>query len=441
MPELTYSRVNRDLLKTLEAPGRTYWVVLAFLLLGVGFFAFSEFTQIYRGMGMSGKSIPVGWAVYITTFVFWVGIGHAGTLISAILYLFGARWRTPIYRSAEMMTVFAVLTAGLFPLIHLGRSWYFYWLMPYPNQRLLWPNFRSPLIWDVFAVSTYLTVSSMFLFLGLIPDLSSIRDRATGWRRRLYTALSLGWRGNDRQWRHFNSAYLFFASFATPLVISVHSVVSWDFTMGVVPGWHSTIFAPYFVAGAIHSGLAMVIVLLFPLRRIFNLYDYLRTEHFENMAKLMIVTSLIIGYAYGIEFFVAWYSGVEAEWSAFVNRALGPHGYMFWAMVLFNCVLPLLFFFRRVRRSMWGLIVICVLVNVGMWLERFVIIAVSLMHDYDPSTWVTEFRPTWVEAGILVGSFFWFFTLFFIFAKIFPTVSIMEVKEALPPPLRHEGHA
>ncbi|MGH9779784.1 MAG: NrfD/PsrC family molybdoenzyme membrane anchor subunit [Candidatus Acidiferrales bacterium] len=436
MPELTYSRVNRDLLRTLETPGRRYFLLIGVLLMGVAFFAFSEFTQIYRGMGMSGKTIPVGWAVYITTFVFWVGIGHAGTLISAILYLFGARWRTAVYRSAEMMTVFAVLTAGLFPLIHLGRSWYFYWLVPYPNQRELWPNFRSPLIWDVFAVSTYLTVSSMFLFLGLIPDLAAIRDRARGWRKKLYTVLSLGWRGGDRQWRHFNAAYLFFAAFATPLVISVHSVVSWDFTMGIVPGWHSTIFAPYFVAGAIHSGLAMVIVLLVPLRKVFRLEQFLEIHHFEQMSKLMIATGLIIGYAYGIEFFVAWYSGNEFEWSAFVHRAFGAYWWMFWAMVLFNCVLPMLFFFRNVRRSFFWLVTISVLVNVGMWFERFVIIAVSLMHDYDPATWQFKYEFTWVEAGILGGSFCWFLSWFFIFAKIFPTVSMMEIKEAMPPPLK-----
>jgi molybdopterin-containing oxidoreductase family membrane subunit len=310
--------------------------------------------------------------------------------------------------------------------------------MPYPNQRLLWPNFRSPLIWDVFAVGTYLTVSTLFLFLGLIPDLAAIRDRATGWRRRAYAILSLGWHSSDRQWKHFNNAYLFFAAFATPLVISVHSVVSWDFTMGIVPGWHSTIFAPYFVAGAIHSGLAMVIVLLFPLRAIFRLHDYLKPIHFENMAKLMILTALIIGYAYGVEFFIAWYSGVEYELSAFANRAFGAHGYMYWGMVLFNCTLPLLFFFRHVRRSMWGLISICVLVNVGMWLERFVIISVSLMHDYDPATWITAYRPTWVEIGITIGSFCWFLSWFFLFAKLVPTVSITEVKEAAPPPLRQE---
>lgn len=439
MPELTYSRVNRDLLRTLETPGRTYYVVLGFLLLGVGFGMLAEAYQIEHGLGVSGLNIPVGWAVYITNFVFWVGIGHAGTLISAILFLFGARWRTSIYRSAELMTVFAVMTAGLFPLIHLGRPWFFYWLLPYPNQRELWPNFRSPLIWDVFAVGTYLTVSTLFLFMGLIPDLAAVRDRARGWRRRLYTMISLGWHGSDRQWKHFNSAYLFFAAFATPLVISVHSVVSWDFTMGIVPGWHSTIFAPYFVAGAIHSGLAMVIVLLFPLRRIFRLYDFVRIEHFENMAKLMVLTALIIAYSYAFEFFVAWYSGVEYELSAFVNRAFGPHAYMFWGMVLFNCALPSLFLIRWVRRSPPWLLGISVLVTAGMWLERFVIISVSLMHDYDPSTWLEAYRPTWVEIGITVGSFCWFLAWFLVFAKILPTVSMTEVKEALPPPVKAEG--
>jgi molybdopterin-containing oxidoreductase family membrane subunit len=428
--------VNRDILRTLETPGKRYYVALAILLAGVGFGVFSEFTQIYTGMGVSGKFIPAAWFAYITTFVFWVGIAHSGTLISAILFLFRAKWRTPIFRSAEAMTVFAVMTAGLFPLIHLGRSWYFYWLLPYPNQRQIWPNFRSPLIWDVFAVTTYLTVSAMFLFLGLIPDVAAARDRATGWRRKLYAIVSLGWRGTDNEWRHFSSAYMFFAAFATPLVVSVHSVVSWDFTMAIVPGWHSTIFAPYFVAGAIHSGLAMVVTLLVPLRKIFRLENFLEKEHFEYLAKLMIVTGLIVAYAYGIEFFLAWYSGNPFELSTFLDRAFGPHGNLFWAMVTFNCVLPMLFFFRRVRRNFAALITISVLVNAGMWLERFVIIAISLMNDYLPSIWRKTFHFTWVEVGILLGSLSWFLLLFLIFAKIFPTVSITEVKEALPVPLR-----
>jgi molybdopterin-containing oxidoreductase family membrane subunit len=281
----------------------------------------------------------------------------------------------------------------------------------------------------------------MFLFLGLIPDVAAARDRATGWRRTLYSIVSLGWRGTDAEWKHYSAAYMFFAAFATPLVISVHSVVSWDFTMGIVPGWHSTIFAPYFVAGAIHSGLAMVVTLLLPLRKIFKLEGFLAMEHFEYLAKMMILTGLIVGYAYGIEFFVAWYSGNPFELSTFMDRAFGPHAHLFWTMVVCNCVLPLLFFFRHVRRSPWALGIIGVLINVGMWLERFVIIAVSLMNDYLPSIWRKEFHFTWVEMGILVGSFCWFGLLFSIFAKLFPVVSITEVKEALPEPRRASAPA
>jgi Ni/Fe-hydrogenase subunit HybB-like protein len=445
VPELTYSRVNRDILRTLETPGRAYWVAVALLAAGVALGGYCWWTQIQTGMGVSGKFIPAAWFAYITTFVFWVGIAHSGTLISAILFLFRARWRTPIYRSAEAMTVFAVMTAGLFPLIHLGRAWQFYWLLPYPNERQLWPNFRSPLLWDVFAVATYFTVSAMFLYLGLIPDIAAARDRATGWRRRLYRLASLGWRGTDTEWTHYSSAYMFFAAFATPLVVSVHSVVSWDFTMSIVPGWHSTIFAPYFVAGAIHSGLAMVITLLVPLRRLFRLESFLDTQHFEQLARLMIVTGLIVGYAYGVEFFVAWYSGNPFELSTFLDRAFGPHGDLFWTMVVFNCGLPLLFFAPRLRRNFAVLLTVSVLVNAGMWLERFVIIAVSLTNDYLPAIWRKTFHFTWVEVGILFGSLCWFLLLFFLFAKIFPTVSITEVKEALPEPKRRvvtaEEHA
>lgn len=436
MPELTYSKVNRDILSTLEAPGVSYWLLLAILFSGVGLGLFAESYQVYHGLGVAGLRPPTYWAIYITNFVFWVGIAHSGTLISAILYLFRARWRTPVYRSAEAMTVFAVMTAGLFPLIHLGRPWYFYWLMPYPNQRDLWPNFRSPLIWDVFAVGTYFTVSTMFLYLGLIPDLAAVRDRATGWRQRLYTVLSLGWNGTEREWKHFNSTYMFFAAFATPLVVSVHSVVSWDFTMAIVPGWHSTIFAPYFVAGAIHSGLAMVVTLLIPLRRLFRLGEFLTMRHFERLAQLMILTGLIVGYSYAVEHFIAWYSGDEFEMSAFAHRAFGPWADFFWAMVVFNCVLPMLFFIRRVRRSVPWLITISVLINVGMWLERFVIIAGSLLHDYLPATWIFHYRPTWVEISITVGSFCWFLMWFTLFVKLFPAVSMTEVKEALPAPTK-----
>lgn len=338
------------------------------------------------------------------------------------------------------MTVFAILTAGLFPLIHLGRVWYFYWLIPYPNQRGLWVNFRSPLLWDVFAVSTYFTVSVIFLYIGMVPDLAAVRDRAKGLRRTLYRALSLGWQGTDRQWRHYRGAYGFFAALATPLVVSVHSVVSWDFAMSIVPGWHSTIFAPYFVSGAIHSGLAMVTVLLIPLRRAFRLEEYITLRHFENLAKLIIVTGLIMGYSYATEFFIAWYSGGLSEKAVFLYRAVGDYALLFWLMILFNSIAPLFLFFKRIRTSLPALFVIALLINLGMWLERFVIITTSLTHEYDPYSWgLGVYHPTWVEYSITAGSFAWFFFWFLLFIKLFPSVSIVEVKEQLAPPLKVAG--
>jgi molybdopterin-containing oxidoreductase family membrane subunit len=325
--------------------------------------------------------------------------------------------------------VFAVATAGLFPIIHLGRPWYFYWLFPYPNQRELWVNFRSPLIWDVFAITTYLTVSALFLYLGLIPDLATARDRIKDWRQPLYRMLALGWRGTDRQWRHFNSLYGFFAALATPLVVSVHSVVSWDFAMSILPGWHSTIFAPYFVAGAIFSGLAMVITLLIPVRTLLHLEEYITIRHFENLAKLIIPTSLIVSYAYGTEFFISWYSGSVFELGTFVDRAVGAYAPFFWMMVLCNCLIPLTLFRKSVRTNLVALFVISIFINIGMWLERFVIIIGSLAHSFDPAEWVGVYQPTWVETAITAGSFAWFFLFFLIFIKNFPAISMTEVKE------------
>lgn len=440
MSELTYSRVNRDILRTLERPGKGYFALLGLVLLVLVWGAIAWIYQIYTGMGVAGFFHPVLWAVYITNFVFWVGIAHSGTLISAILFLLRARWRTSVFRSAEAMTVFAILTAGLFPLIHLGRVWYFYWLIPYPNQRGLWVNFRSPLLWDVFAVSTYFTVSVIFLYIGMVPDIAVVRDRAKGLRRTLYRALSLGWQGTDQQWRHYRGAYGFFAALATPLVISVHSVVSWDFAMSIVPGWHSTIFAPYFVSGAIHSGLAMVTVLLIPLRRAFGLEEYVTLRHFENLAKLIIVTGLIMGYSYATEFFIAWYSGGLSEKAIFLYRAVGDYALLFWLMILFNSIVPLFLFFKQVRTSLPALFVIALLINLGMWLERFVIITTSLTHEYDPYSWgLGVYHPTWVEYSITAGSFAWFFFWFLLFIKLFPSVSIVEVKEQLGPPLKRTG--
>jgi molybdopterin-containing oxidoreductase family membrane subunit len=427
---MNLNKVNNDILRTLEKPGLPYFLILAILLgligIGVGCWIY----QIYAGLGVAGITHPIGWGFYITNFVFWVGIAHSGTLISAILFLLRVRWRTSIYRSAEAMTLFALMTAGLFPLIHLGRPWYFYWLMPYPNQRMLWPNFRSPLIWDVFAVGTYFTVSACFFLLGLIPDLAVLRDRTRGIRRFFYGLFSLGWQGTDNEWHHYATTYRFFAAFATPLVVSVHSVVSWDFAMSLVPGWHSTIFAPYFVAGAIHSGLAMVLTLLIPLRRIFSLDEYLTERHFENLAKLIIATGLIVGYAYCAEFFIAWYSGNPFEYDQFIFRATGNYALFFWLMILFNSLIPLLFFIKKLRTHTFSLFLIGLLINVGMWIERFVIIVASLSHEYEPYSWGL-YSPRWPEIGITIGSFAWFLFWFFLFAKFLPSISITQVKEGI----------
>jgi molybdopterin-containing oxidoreductase family membrane subunit len=421
-------KIDRDILATLDSPGRLYYLLLGITLLGVGVGAYCWWVQIRTGIGATGLNNPVGWGVYITNFVFWVGIAHSGTLISAILYLLRAKWRTSVFRSAEAMTVIALMTAGLFPLIHLGKPGLFYWLLPYTNQRDLWPNFQSPLLWDFFAVMTYFIVSLMFLYLGLLPDLATLRDHWKGARQRLYAVLSLGWRGSAGEWRHYLRAYGFFAALATPLVVSVHSVVSWDFAMSIVPGWHSTIFAPYFVAGAIHSGLAMVITLLIPLRSVFRLHDYLTVKHLENLAKVVVFTGIIVGYSYLMEFFIAWYSGNPAEKGVFVYRVLGDYAVEFWGMIIFNSLLPLAFLWSRVRTSIPLLFVIGILINVGMWLERFVIIVTSLSHEYLPYAW-GNYRPTLIEVGITVGSFSLFSMLFLVFLKVFPSVSITEIKE------------
>ncbi len=401
--------------------------------------------QVVLGIGMSGLINPVGWGAYITTFVFWVGIAHSGTLISAVLYLFRARWRQSIYRVAEAMTVFAVMTAGLFPIIHLGRPWIFYYLMPYPNQRGLWPNFRSPLVWDVFAIGTYLTVSATFFFVGMIPDIAAARDLATvPWRRKLYSMLSFGWRGTDQEWRHFSKAYLYLAALATPLVLSVHSVVSWDFAMGLVPGWHTTIFAPYFVAGAIFSGLAMVITIVVPIRKIFRLENYFTIKHFDAMGKLILVTGMIVFYAYLTEYFIAWYSAETPERAAFWCRVFGNYWWATWIMLTCNGIIPQMLWFKKVRQSIPALFVITLFINIGMWFERFVIIVVSLSHEFEPWQW-RNYQPSWVEMAILAGSFAWFAMWFLLFLRLLPAVSVQELKEVLPAPLRRArvpaGHA
>ncbi len=433
---LTYSRVTTDIVRMLDKPSVKWWTLFMISLSFVGIGLICFIYQVYVGLGVAGYRHPVFWGTYITDFVFWVGIAHSGTLISAILYLFRARFRMSIYRIAEAMTVFAVLTAGLFPIMHLGRPWNFYWLFPYPNQRELWINFKSPLIWDVFAVSTYLTVSSLFFLIGMIPDIAAIRDRVTEKPRKLmYSILSFGWKGSNWEWLHYGRAYLYFAALATPLVLSVHSVVSWDFAMGNVPGWHTTIFAPYFVAGAIFSGLGLVISLTIPIRKIFHLEEYITLDNYDGMAKLIMFTSGIVGYAYGVEFFMAWYSSSPFEWQQFMYRVTGEYALFYWIMVICNVVIPIPLWFSKVRRNLKLLFIISLFINIGMWFERFNIIVISLSRDFDPAAFGI-YKISWVEAGITVGSFAWFFMFFLIFLKTLPSVSISEIKEILPVPRR-----
>jgi molybdopterin-containing oxidoreductase family membrane subunit len=428
-----YADVNRDVLRTLNPPGNLYfaWATLAALLLLCLLAALSW--QIYIGLGVTGLRVPQMWALYITNFVFWIGIGHAGTLISAILYLFRARWRTSIFRAAEAMTIFAVMTAGLFPLIHVGRLWFAYFLFPYANQRYLWPNFKSPLIWDVFAVSTYLSISTVFFIVGLIPDVAALRDDTSGWRRRIYGWLSLGWEGSQSQWRHYRRAYGLLAALATPLVLSVHSVVSWDFAMALVPGWHSTLFAPFFVDGAILSGFAMVLVLVLPMRYYFGLQAYVTERHLDAMGKLILVTGLVLTYFYICDAFTVWYSGDIFERSSLGWRLTATYAPLVATQYVCNSLVPLALFQRRARQSPVALFVVSLLVLVGMWLERFNIIVPSLGHDFYPYTWGV-FAPIVIDSSITIGSFGFFFLLFLGFIKLMPSVSIAEVKETLPQP-------
>jgi Ni/Fe-hydrogenase subunit HybB-like protein len=381
------------------------------------------------GVGLFGIMIPVGWGFDIVNFVWWIGIGHAGTLISAILLLLRQKWRQSINRFAEAMTLFAVACAGLFPLLHLGRPWYFYWLFPYPSTMGIQPQFRSPLVWDVFAVSTYFTISLLFWYMGLIPDLATLRDQA---RRRfarfVYGMLAMGWRGSAIHWHRYEMAYLLLAGLATPLVVSVHTVVSFDFAVGLVPGWHSTIFPPYFVAGAIYSGFAMVLTLAIPLRKMYGLEDFITLRHLKNMAEVMLATGLIVAYGYFMETFMAWYSGNIYEQYLMWNRIFGPYWFMYWALLLFNILLPQVLWFRTVRARPLVLFIIAICVNIGMWLERYVIVVVSLSRDFMPSAWGRYSATVW-DYGVFIGSIGLFFAALFIFVRLLPMISIFEMRE------------
>jgi Ni/Fe-hydrogenase subunit HybB-like protein len=387
---------------------------------------------LIKGIGIWGNNQPIGWAFEITNFVWWIGIGHAGTLISAVLLLLKQTWRTSINRFAEAMTLFAVACAGIFPAIHTGRPWLDYWLFPYPNTMGIWPQFKSPLMWDVFAVSTYATVSLLFWFIGLIPDLATLRDRSQSRVGRVvYGLLAMGWRGSARHWHQYDTAYLLLAGLATPLVVSVHTVVSFDFAIGIVPGWHTTIFPPYFVAGAIYSGFAMVITLAVPIRTVYGLEDFITTRHLENMAKVMLVTGLIVAYGYTVEAFIAWYGGNTFEGFMIWNRLTGPYRYAYWALLFCNIASPQLLWFRSVRKNALVLFLISLVVNVGMWLERFIIVVTSLHRDFLPSSW-GMYKPTFWDWSTYIGTIGLFVALLLLFLRFLPMISIFEMRTILP---------
>jgi molybdopterin-containing oxidoreductase family membrane subunit len=409
-----------------------WYLGLFFVAQFAGLLLISLAYLIFRGVGIWGNNQPVGWAFDITNFVWWIGIGHAGTLISAILLLFKQTWRTSINRFAEAMTLFAVICAGIFPLFHTGRPWLAYWMVPYPNTMNVWPQFKSPLIWDVFAVSTYLLVSLLFWFVGLIPDLATLRDRATSrFGRMIYGILAMGWRGSARHWHRYQISYLLLAGLATPLVVSVHSVVSFDFAVSVIPGWHTTLFPPYFVAGAIYSGFAMVLTLVIPIRKFYGMEDFITMRHLQNMAKVLLVTGLMVGYGYAIEAFMAWYSANVYESFMMWNRMTGPYWWAYSLLMFCNVVTPQTLWFKRVRSSVPALFVISLIVNVGMWLERFVIIVTSLHRDFLPSSW-GRFAPTFWDWSTYIGTLGLFLTLLFLFLRFLPMISIFEMRTLLP---------
>lgn len=427
--DITYAKVTDDILLPVEnKPNKAWWIGFTLAALGALLWVFSVGYTFWTGIGAWGLNKTVGWAWDITDFVWWVGIGHAGTLISAVLLIFRQNWRNSINRSAEAMTIFAVICAATYVVAHMGRPWLAYWIFPLPNQfGSLWVNFNSPLVWDAFAISTYFTVSLVFWYCGLLPDIASVRDRAAGLKRRVYSILSFGWNGSVKTWQRFEIVSLILAGISTPLVLSVHTIVSMDFATSVIPGWHTTIFPPYFVAGAIFSGFAMVQTLLLVMRKVLNFENYITMFHIESMNKIILATGSIVGIAYLTELFIAWYSGSEYEMYAFSNRIAGPYWWAYWTMMTCNVISPQLFWFKRIRTSIPISWVLSIVVNIGMWFERFVIIVTSLHRDYIPSSWAM-FYPSWVDVGVFVGSIGVFFTLFLLFLRFLPGIAIAEVK-------------
>lgn len=431
----SYHDVTADILAPAERMPNLGWMAGFGLaaLVAACFLSVIVSGTIVTGMGMHGINHPVGWGVHIINFVFWIGIGHAGTLISAILFLFRQKWRTGVNRAAEAMTIFAVMTAGVFPAVHVGRTWFVYWMMPYPNHRYLWPNFNSPLVWDIFAISTYATISIVFWYMGLVPDFATMRDRAIHpLRKKLYGIVSLGWNFSNRSWRHWEIACLILSGLATPLVLSVHTIVSFDFATAIIPGWHATIFPPYFVVGAIFSGFGMTVTLMVGLRYFFKLEDYITLNHMEAINKILLTTGMIVGFAYSTEFFMAAYSGNDWEGFVFRNRAFGTYWWAYWIMFSCNAFVPQVFWFKKARRSIPIMFVVSILVNVGMWFERYVIIVTSLSEDFLPSNWGL-YNLTTFDWILTIGAFGWFFTFFMLFCRVMPTIAIAEVKSVMNP--------
>ena len=438
--QTSYTSITDAISSVVLTPSTPWqWFLVVVIVLGlVGVMQIAIAWLLYHGVGVWGINIPVGWGFAIINFVWWIGIGHAGTLISAILLLFRQRWRTSINRSAEAMTIFAVLCAGMFPILHTGRPWLaVYWLFPYPNSMDIWPQFRSPLIWDVFAVGTYLTVSLLFWGLGMIPDLATFRDRARHLvTKRIFGMLAMGWRGSAIHWERYEMASLMLAGLSTPLVLSVHSVVSFDFAISIIPGWHTTIFPPYFVAGAIYAGFAMVLTLMIPLRALYGLQDFITERHLDNMGKVMLVAGLIVAYGYFMEQFMAWYSASQYEGFLMQNRMFGPYGMVYWALILCNILVPQILWSRRARLSTFWLFVVSMFINVGMWLERFIIVVGSLHRDYMPSSWDMYYPTIW-DVALFLGTIGFFVLAFFLFVRGLPLIAIHEIRSLLPVGRKH----
>ena len=415
-----------------DGPPRGWWIGLGISLSLLGLLVVAVGALLWEGTGIWGVNVPVAWGFAIINFVWWIGIGHAGTLISAILLLFRQKWRTSINRFAEAMTLFAVAAAGLYPILHLGRPWLAYWLFPYPNTMAMWPNFRSPLIWDVFAVTTYATVSALFWFIGLIPDFATLRDRSESTAgRKIYGLLAMGWRGSAEHWHRYETAYLLLAALSTPLVVSVHTIVSFDFAISVIPGWHATIFPPYFVAGAVFSGFAMVATIAIPLRRAYGLESFITIRHLDNMAKVMLATGLVVAYGYMMEAFFAFYSANIFEETMMRLRFEGPYSNAYWALILCNVLIPQALWFTSVRRNTTALLVVSIVINIGMWLERYVIVVTSLSNDFLPSSWGL-YSPTFWDFALYAGTFGLFGTLLLLFIRFLPMISIFEMKTIVP---------